>query len=309
MHRYKGSNNIKSIKAYEDFLELLKENGHELVSDYFNVNNKVLIDFKCGHAPHLVTPRSYKMGNRCPKCNGKCPEKAKEDFFRLIKENGHKVLSQYKNNSTKVLVDFCCGHEPSLITPEKYKNGRRCGKCSPTNAEEAKKRLYELVDKNGHKLLSEYKDKKTKVLIDFCCGHKPHKITPDNYKHGYGCPYCNASKGEKKIREVLDNMGVNFISQFSFKDLAYKQPLKFDFFIEESNMCIEYDGEQHFKPIRFFGSDEKNAIKKFKNVIKRDEMKNEYCKDNNIKLIRIPYWEFNNIENILKQELGLGKTI
>jgi very-short-patch-repair endonuclease len=72
----------------------------------------------------------------------------------------------------------------------------------------------------------------------------------------------------------------------------------FDFFIPEFNTCIEYDGRQHFEPIEYFGgfySLEKQRIK--------DKIKDNFCKNNNIKLIRIPYYEFDNIEKILNYSL------
>ena len=70
-------------------------------------------------------------------------------------------------------------------------------------------------------------------------------------------------------------------------------------------MCVEYDGIGHFEPINFNGIDDKRANEGFKKQKLHDQIKDKYCLDNNIKLIRIPYWEFDNIENILKQELNL----
>ena len=65
-------------------------------------------------------------------------------------------------------------------------------------------------------------------------------------------------------------------------------------------MCIEYDGEQHFRPSAFSG-DEKEAQAKFEEDQKRDAIKNKFCKDNEINLVRIPYWEFKNIDSILNK--------
>ena len=73
--------------------------------------------------------------------------------------------------------------------------------------------------------------------------------------------------------------------------------MPFDFYLPQYNICIEYDGEFHYKMI--MGYDE------FINQKIRDTIKTVYCKENNIKLIIIPYWEFNNIENILIKELNL----
>ncbi len=63
------------------------------------------------------------------------------------------------------------------------------------------------------------------------------------------------------------------------------------------NLCIEYDGEQHYKAFDHFGGKEKLRLTQ-----KRDDIKNNYCKDNCINLLRVPYWELDNIEDILDEE-------
>ena len=72
------------------------------------------------------------------------------------------------------------------------------------------------------------------------------------------------------------------------------------------NILIEYDGQQHFKPVSF-GNDEEKAISEFKQRQINDDIKTQYCKSNDIELIRIPYWEYENIEEILKQKLNINK--
>ena len=74
--------------------------------------------------------------------------------------------------------------------------------------------------------------------------------------------------------------------------------MPFDFYLPDYNTCIEYDGELHYKAVDYFGGDDA-----LMNTKCRDEIKTQYCKENNIKLIRIPYWEFDNIEEILNREL------
>ena len=76
------------------------------------------------------------------------------------------------------------------------------------------------------------------------------------------------------------------------------KPLPFDFYLPNYNICIEYDGEQHFKPIKYFGGQ-----KAFQSQQQKDEIKNKYCQDNKIKLIRISYMDYDNIEKILNKEL------
>lgn len=77
---------------------------------------------------------------------------------------------------------------------------------------------------------------------------------------------------------------------------------RYDFYLPQYNLFIEYDGEQHFKPVRFYGSEE-DAELVFKRTQEHDEIKNRYCEENNINLLRIPYWETKNIETIINNYL------
>lgn len=90
-----------------------------------------------------------------------------------------------------------------------------------------------------------------------------------------------------------------------FLDCCNIKPLPFDFYLPEYNVCIEYDGIQHFEPTRF---NKKMTIEEANdNFIQqkfRDEIKNNYCKNNNIKLLRIPYTEYDNIEKVINKYLS-----
>lgn len=117
-----------------------------------------------------------------------------------------------------------------------------------------------------------------------------------------GCPKCKLSKGEKRINEILIIFNCNFSRQFWFKNCKNKNPLPFDFYLSDYNLCIEFHGIQHYEYRKindFFGGE-----KEFKKRIKNDKIKEKYCKNNNINLLIIPYWEFGNIENILKETIS-----
>jgi len=122
----------------------------------------------------------------------------------------------------------------------------------------------------------------------------------NNRVNGNGCPTCNKSKGEKAIKLALEKMLMNYESQKRFKDCKNKRTLPFDFYLPDYNLLIEYDGIQHYKTINnnFFGG-EKELLK----TQKRDKIKDEYAKNNNIHLLRIPYTEFDNIEKIISNYL------
>ena len=104
---------------------------------------------------------------------------------------------------------------------------------------------------------------------------------------------CLTSKGELKINELLNMNNINYIAQKTFDTCRFKvsnRLARFDFYLTDYNCLIEYDGEQHFEP---FGYDK--DLSKFISTQERDAYKNQWCKDNNIPLIRIPYTKLNTL--------------
>lgn len=134
-----------------------------------------------------------------------------------------------------------------------------------------------------------------KVIIT-CFEHGDFNQEANSHLQGVGCPSCQESKGERKISIFLDNKNINYIKEYKFDDCININSLKFDFYLPELNICIEYDGVQHFKPIELFG-----GYDYFKKLKYNDNIKDQYCMDNNIKLIRISYKEFKNIKQILNK--------
>lgn len=130
------------------------------------------------------------------------------------------------------------------------------------------------------------------------CGYEWSTMVSNKIKSNGGCPKCNQSNGEKAVVKILHNK-IDYIIQYPFEDCKYKQVLPFDFYLPDYNICIEYQGIQHYEPVDFAGKGEEWALREFKDNQIRDQIKRDYCKDNNIKLIEIPYWDFENIEEIL----------
>lgn len=113
------------------------------------------------------------------------------------------------------------------------------------------------------------------------------------------CRFCNTTAGELKILKYLDSQDIKYKVQKAFNDCKNKRALRFDFYLMDKNICIEYDGQQHFYPVNFNGSKD-GGLSDFQEIQKRDKIKNIYCNEHNIKLIRIPYWDYDNIEKILQ---------
>lgn len=154
-----------------------------------------------------------------------------------------------------------------------------------------------------------HRQRKHKVKYWYCqceCGNFHIVCTSDLTGGKVSSCGCLNSKGEQKITSLLLNNNINFVQQYSFKDLINQKtqsPLFFDFAILGDNnkilYMIEYDGIQHFSKEHQFSKEPENLLF----IQERDRIKNEYCFKNNIPLIRIPYTHFNSITiNDLKLE-------
>ena len=141
-----------------------------------------------------------------------------------------------------------------------------------------------------------------KVPIN-CKEHGTFSIAANNHIHlQQGCPQCAATKGESRVRQYLELNQFDYIFQWSEHDCRDKGKLRFDFYVPDIHTVIEFDGQQHFMPVNFTGAmteEEMNA--KFDDVLRRDGIKEQWCKDNGIRLIRIPYTE--DVEETLMAEL------
>ena len=224
----------------------------------------------------------------------------KETIKEMVENAEYELIDILENR--RIVVKCNHGHEPYETGISNFNKGYRCKKCANEKLSTLKRysieKIRSEIEKEGYKLLSkEYKN--NTIKLDMCCdkGHE-FKMTYNAFQRGERCPHCQTSKGEKKIKEYLDNNSIEYIQQYRFEDCRNKKPLPFDFYLPEYNMCIEYDGEQHFSENRAFGGTDR-----FWTTVIHDAIKNQYCEDNNINILRIPFWELKNIEEILKKEI------
>lgn len=112
------------------------------------------------------------------------------------------------------------------------------------------------------------------------------------------CPNCdNKFKGESIVYQLLKDKHIPFIHQYKFEDCVDEKELVFDFYIPSLNTCIEYNGKQHYRPIKYFGGEERYLVQ-----LRHDEIKRQYCKDNHIRLIEIKYTynTYDKVQEFLK---------
>jgi len=106
-----------------------------------------------------------------------------------------------------------------------------------------------------------------------------------DHLQGSGCQKCQESKGERFLSKLFEKLEIKYIPQYRENSFI------FDFYLPDYKMVIEYDGEQHFKPVDFAGKGIEWAEKNFEKIISQDLKKNKYCIDNGIIILRIPYYE------------------
>ena len=312
-----GGSNKLTYEEIKNFIEIESSSGCKLLSkEYIDNQTKLTIQCKCGKI-FKTTFSNFQNKNQnkrqCNQCgkqnfiskNTKTNKEFIQEVFKLV-NNEYTFLEEYKGSMTKIKCKHNkCGYIWN-ISPASFLKGTRCPKCmrirntksrTKSNAEFIQE-VYNLVG-NEYIFLEKYINNKTKIKCKHnTCGYKWY-VFPGNILRGHGCPKCLESKGEKGIASYLDKYSINYIQEYKFDDCKNKIPLPFDFYLSDYNICIEYDGGQHYRPIDYFG-----GKKRFKYIQQNDNIKNQYCKDNNIPLLRIPYWEFDNIEKILDKWLS-----
>lgn len=141
-----------------------------------------------------------------------------------------------------------------------------------------------------------------KVIIN-CPIHGDFEQRPLSHLQGNGCPNCSESKGEKIIAKYLDKNNISYYRQHKFDDCKNIFQLPFDFYIPKYRTCIEFDGKQHYEPADFFG-----GIEAFEKLKTNDRIKDDYCEDNFINIIRIRYDQMYKIDSILNESFQIKKT-
>jgi len=273
------------------------------------VSNGSKVEIICPiHGIFEIRPNDHlskKVG--CNKCNNASISKSNNvkkniiERFNIIHNFKYDYsYSEYSRTDSKIKI-ICPTHGEFLQSPHHHLNGVGCQKCGnvykPTTEEFIEQSLK--IHGNSYDYSKvKYKNNTTKVEI-ICLIHGMFEVRPnDHLNKKSGCPICKLSKGEILIKQFLEDNEIEYIREKTFNECVFEKKLRFDFFIPTQNMCIEYDGEQHYNSLECFGGDELFEITK-----KRDKIKNDFCVNNKINLIRIPYFEYDNIFTILSDTL------
>lgn len=139
-----------------------------------------------------------------------------------------------------------------------------------------------------------------KCRCNLCGSEKVYRAGNLKSGNSQSCGCKQISHGELKIQKIFESLHINFIPQKEFEGLnGDTKPLRFDFYLPDINTCIEYQGEQHYKDSSWGGTD---ALRKRQRY---DQMKRDYCHSHNIKLIEIPYWDYDKLDELYLTKKGL----
>lgn len=276
--------------------------------------------------PHFFESDIHSVASGRKKHCG-CLEKKKrrvenligQKFGRLtVLKESCRIASLDKTDSTHSQVGVywlcecsCPEHNLIEVTTSDLKSGgvSSCG-ClkKESNREKAiKMGLNNRIDLTGQKsgtwtaLKRTEKKEGNAFLWDCVCENGHHSlISTSNWGRIIFCSQCKKphySKGEYLIQSFLEDEQINFIKEYIFQDCRDKRPLRFDFYLPDYNICVEFDGEQHFKTTKY--SRDTLTTRQ-----RHDRIKDEYCQTNHITLIRFNYLEIGDMtQNYIKDKI------
>lgn len=326
-------------KYKKDYYKILK-NGFSLKEKYSKINpynlENIMLDIKDNNENNSI-PLFYNNGELKIKCGvcGNIFTRKYKDFIRSkhkVCDNCYKIVHKtkikeidsvkkevekygfvpmfesYNGIHSKLDIMDSDGYKGSVCLVN-IRKGSKISKFAKYNkfAIENIRRYCFFNDFNCTIPEQKYKGWDYDIKVICKCGREflvntTHLIDDNQFL----CAYCSKSKSanEQIIENWLKANGINYEMQYKFNDCFYKGKLLFDFYLKEYNIAIEVDGEQHYRPVMFSGNIEKSK-EQYEEIKIRDKIKNDYCKNNNIKLIRISYKEINNkkYKNILSSNI------
>lgn len=220
----------------------------------------------------------------------------------LLGENKIKLLYRTKKDKNNIWFGifqcpFCSNTFETRISDVVKNHTRSCGcLAKQTKSNNGKRNLKNLLGQSYGKLtvieLTNERNERHAVWKCLCeCGNFCF-IDSGDWGHIYSCG-CILSKGEAIIQKILQENNISFEKQKTFEDLKINDNyLRFDFYLPIENCIIEYDGIQHYQ----YSSSGWDTEKKFLLTQTRDKIKNQWCLNKKIPLIRIPYTDLNKID-------------
>ena len=263
------------------------------------------------HDPTWIWWNHFKHNRRCRYCKSerirKSLSKDINDVINIFKEKGLNIcdITEYKNVDTSIACIDKYGYKyfTNVTSLKKNNTQWKFSVNNPYSLENIK--LYCKLNRNEYEIISDkyngikenYIWKYNGDFLDNKSHNRFFECSADSFINGNAQhPDINKSKLELEMIKILKELNIEFIQQKTFENCVYRIKMRFDFYFKINNIeyCVETDGEQHYRPVELWGGENS-----FKEIIERDKIKNTFCKENNIVLIRIPYNKINEAKDII----------
>ncbi len=295
----------------ERFVPDEKAIRYELIEEIKSVKSRIRVFCSCGSNYETTINNFVHNGSRCPFCNGGTRKWTNEYFSEIFIPDTtavrYELIETIKNSQSRVSFFCSCGHRYTATISNFIYHGSRCPLCNRGSNGEAwsnehfARRFVPDIHAIKYELIEDITNGMTKVRFFCTCGNVYKTTVASVIYHKTRCPKCSASKGETKIYEVLMLLKRPFETQKTFPTCRDKGLLKFDFYLPNNNLVIEFHGAQHYKPVDFSHSKtEIETLECFNNYVRRDIIKAKWCEENNVSLLIIKYTEMEKIEQLIK---------
>jgi len=304
-------------EQFQNKLRNIHGNKYTTLENYINSEQKIKVKCTICNLEWSVRTSHLLGGSGCPICGVNKKRKTKEQFEKELKKihcNKYELIGDYINAQKKVSIKCkICDNIWTVKPTHLISSKSQCPVCSnkKRSLDQRKSEHQFILDFNEihngkYSVIGTYINVKTPIEIKCNKCNIIWKSIPNSLLMGNGCPHCNQSKGEEDIENFLKKNKITYIYQYK-NGCRDKYILHFDFAVFNKNNelfgLIEYDGFQHYRPVDYFGGNDSLLDTK-----RKDNIKNKYCEENSILLLRIPYTKRKNIEEIISEWLLKQQT-
>ena len=318
---------MSKIYTFEDAKRIVSELSEcEILSDrteFKGVTSKLRLRCACGTEfttdLHHFRSQNQRQCTVCGRRNAVRKTRISLDELneRLRSIGCEYVSGVYESRRSKLTIRCSCGHLRTIamnsVLYAKNFSGL-CEECSTRKQHDAYRMDIEdvrilLATKGLVLLSSEYVNARTPLRLRCSCGRE-FSSCYDLISQGAKRPCCRVcssrvSSGEQAIADWLSGHGIRYEREKTFPGCRKgSRPYRFDFFLPDENLCIEYDGQGHFQIVNYSGKDNKDTLTRVLwDTQERDLAKDRFCADSGIRILRISYDEYDRIPEILRDTL------
>lgn len=306
--------NLAKTLTHQEFIDrstVIHNNTYDYSKvDYKNSYTKVSIVCPT-HGVFLQKPSTHLKGHGCYKCGVESTRRGKDAFIEKSNKvhNNKYDYSKVELNVTRDYINIICPiHGKFRQSANNHLNGFGCTECSNKpkrvfNVKQFISRAKKIHNGRYDYSKVQYVDSLTKVTIT-CkkSNHGDFEQKPHNHLKGHGCPICSASKGELLINDLLLKKGIEFKDQYIIPETDLT--LRYDFYLPEYDLLIEFHGKQHYEYIPFFhrGSEDNFIMQK-----NRDNIVRHLAKSHKYNYLEFSYKQLDSLSKEEFEELVLSK--